>query len=103
MTNADIDTHMMELAERAQSQCQEIFEAFERIEMPEDDSVEPETLRGATRTPTPMDRPVLVFALTKLRIRRTIIYVDAILDLARLILSERILDYGQFGNRKDKP
>ena len=93
-----IDDEYVYLAERVAEQCQEILEAFERIEMPEDESVEPERLQGITRTPLPFDRPALLFQSDETPNQRTIVFVDYILDLARLINRERVVRY-----RENKP
>lgn len=87
-----IDDRYFYLAETALMQCRELLEAFERIEMPEDESLEPETLRGITRTPVPFDRAALVFQSDETPNERTLVFVDAILDLANLLNREHILE-----------
>jgi hypothetical protein len=88
-----IDDRYAYLAEQAEAQCREIIEAFERIDDPENPSVEPETLRGIGRVPyQKTDRPALVFQSDETLRQRTLVFVDAILDLAALIQRERLLE-----------
>ena len=86
-----IDDRYLYLAEQAKEQCEQILEAFDRIELPEDESQEPETLQGVTRTPPPIDRAALVFQSNETPDQRTLVFIDAILDLALLINRERIV------------
>ena len=87
-----IDDRYFYLVETALMQCRELLEIFERIEMPEDESLEPETLRGITRTPVPFDRAALVFYSDDTPKQRTLVVVDAILDLAQLIIKEPVIE-----------
>lgn len=91
---AKIDDTYAELAELAAGQCTALMEKFEEINDPDDPSDdEPETLQGVTRTLPPLDRAALVFQSSSTPNQRAIVFVDAILDLAALILRERIIPY----------
>ena len=88
-----IDESYVYLAELAEAQCREIIEAFERIDDPEDPSNEPETLRGIESISWQKKaRPALIFQSDDTPRQRTLVFVDAIFDLARLIERERILE-----------
>jgi hypothetical protein len=84
-----IDERYAGLAERAEEQCGELIKAFERIEDPEDPSIEPERLVGIRREKN--DRSALIFQSEDTPKQRTVVYVDDILKLAALIRRERVL------------
>ena len=92
-----IDNEYVYLVNTVAEQCLEILEAFERIEMPEDESVAPERLQGITRTPPPFERAALVFQSDETPNQRTLVFVDSIFALAYLLNQERRVPY-----KKDK-
>lgn len=90
-TLTKIDDQYHYLAELAEAQCTELMVIFERINDPEDPSDDaPERLIGITRAP-PDRRSALVFQSEDTPRQRTLVFVDAIFDLAALLNRERVL------------
>ena len=83
-----INERYQELAETATGQIEALQQAFDEIENPEDPS-DDWSLQGITRDKD--QRAMLVFASPDTPNERSIVYVDAILDLRDLLCRERIL------------
>jgi hypothetical protein len=86
-----IEQRYEELAEIAQSQCEDIIQAIQIARDPDRPDDNPERLQGITRTQPPLDRAALVFHNDSANLAQTLVYVDAILDLAALLNRERVL------------
>lgn len=86
------DEAMRDLADRAADQAEALANKLTAVidEVDEDGEAEDETLRGLALDPD--GRETLVFAADGVSQRRTRIYVDAILKLARLIKGEPRLE-----------
>ena len=83
-----IDEAYEQVAERAGGQIAALLDAFQEIEEPSDDA--PESLQGITKDRD--GRAMLVFQSPDTPRQRSIVYVDAILDLANLLRRERVID-----------
>lgn len=88
-----INQGYVEYAETAVGQIEALLEAFHEIENPEEPSDDaPESLQGITRDRD--GRAMLVFQSPDTPRQRSIVYVDAILDLAGLLNRERVIPAG---------
>lgn len=90
MSYVTIEETYEQMAELAQGQVKALMEKFEEIRDPEDPSDEaPEALQGITQDKN--GRAMLVFRSQDAPRQRSIVYVDAIMDLADLLRRERCL------------
>ena len=87
-----IDQHYQDLAMRAADQAEALSSKMQAINEGYDDDGEPETERLCGVLREKDGRTTMVFADTAAPRQRTVIYVNAILDLADMIRREHILE-----------